>query len=242
MSKGEELFDIGAHIANIDTEDFEGCVLDRIKKRDCTNEENNLFKKDFTLEDDEDGGRWYEFCNHERSEGEKWYELDFTGKVKICYKQGYGELLDEDGNVELRCMFEEGKRNGLEERFYENGKVKSRVRYVMGLKDGLEETFYENGNTFRKGMYKLGKEEGVHVCLHENGMISSITVYTGLEEIYENFHMNGRLHLRQVSVEMLAKRSKGSKFSRRDSDFYDEDGNLVERWDISGRTFPGPLE
>lgn len=51
----------------------------------------------------------------------------------------------ENGQLRSRVNFVDGKKLGVEERFYANGQLEARISYFDGRLGGLVETFDENG-------------------------------------------------------------------------------------------------
>ena len=65
-----------------------------------------------------------------------------------------------DGQLEYREHFKDGKVDGLVEEYHENGQLKVRTNYKDGKRDGLRETFDVNGNPVSKGNYTDGELDG----------------------------------------------------------------------------------
>ena len=65
-----------------------------------------------------------------------------------------------DGQLDYREHFKDGKVDGLVEEYHENGQLKVRTNYNDGKRDGLRETFDVNGNPVSKGNYTDGELDG----------------------------------------------------------------------------------
>jgi antitoxin component YwqK of YwqJK toxin-antitoxin module len=66
---------------------------------------------------------------------------------------------------------------GRSERFYENGQLENRTDYKDGKKDGLSEWFWENGNLGQRGNLKNGKKEGLLEEFNQNGSLRRSSTY-----------------------------------------------------------------
>ena len=55
------------------------------------------------------------------------------------------ETFYENGQLEVRGNYVDGKEDGLWEWFYENGQLKTFINFVDGKRNGLNEDFYEDG-------------------------------------------------------------------------------------------------
>ena len=86
-------------------------------------------------------------------------------------------------------------RHGLYESFYENGQLDYRGNYKNGKKEGLWESYYTNGQFRRKENYKDGKQHGLHEVFYENGQLLYRRNYKNGEYhgLWEFYHTNGQL-------------------------------------------------
>ena len=64
--------------------------------------------------------------------------------------------------------------DGLVEEFYDDGQLESRGNYKNGKPVSLHETFYENGQTSVKGVYKNDLEDGIWKHFDEEGNLITI--------------------------------------------------------------------
>lgn len=62
----------------------------------------------------------------------------------------------ENGKLEYKTSYREGKKNGLSEWYWENGILEQRGNLKNGKKNGLLELFDQNGNLIRSVIYKDG--------------------------------------------------------------------------------------
>ena len=58
--------------------------------------------------------------------------------------------------------------------YYENGRLEEKANYKDGKEDGLWEYYFENGQLQGKGNYKDGKEDGLCEYYFENGQLEPI--------------------------------------------------------------------
>ena len=62
----------------------------------------------------------------------------------------------ENGQLQERRNYKDGKPDGLAEAYYENGKLDAKRNFKDGELDGLYEEYYENGQLKLKENYKDG--------------------------------------------------------------------------------------
>jgi antitoxin component YwqK of YwqJK toxin-antitoxin module len=75
----------------------------------------------------------------------------------VGQREGIWEYFYENGNIERRTPYKEGKMNGIKELFYPSGNIQWRIPYKEGKRDGIEEVFYETGNIIETTLWKNGK-------------------------------------------------------------------------------------
>ncbi len=92
----------------------------------------------------------------------------YSGKVVYYY---------ENGQLESKLSYKEGKRDGVWEDYYENGQVRNKESYKDNKKDGVEEFYYETGQLSSKGYWKNGGKDGVWEEYNEDGQIISKQSY-----------------------------------------------------------------
>jgi antitoxin component YwqK of YwqJK toxin-antitoxin module len=145
------------------------------------------------------------------------YEINsdtpFTG-VSLTYH--------ENGQVNDRVTFKDGKQNGLFEGYYENGQLAVtvnlkndkddgllesyredgtldfRMNYKDGELDGLWESYREVGTLFYRENYKDGEVDGIREFYREDGTLSIIENYTNGERdgLREEYREDGTLDFR----------------------------------------------
>jgi antitoxin component YwqK of YwqJK toxin-antitoxin module len=94
-----------------------------------------------------------------------------------------------NGNVLVKGQLGSGgQREGLWEWFYENGNIERRTPFKEGKADGIEEWFYDNGNIECRTPCKEGKRDGIEEWFDERGNISETRVWKDGELIEETKH------------------------------------------------------
>ena len=100
--------------------------------------------------------------------GNVWIKGQENSKVQ---EEGLWEFFYENGNIEWRGTYKEGKMDGIAGWFYPNGNISWRTPFKEGKRDGIEEKFFENGNIQRRTPYKEGKIDGIEEWFDEQGNI-----------------------------------------------------------------------
>jgi len=91
-----------------------------------------------------------------------------------------------NGNVHIKGQTNSGgQMEGLWEGFYENGNIQWRISYKEGKKDGIEEFFYKNGNIRWRTPYKENKPDGIEEIFDEQGNITETRHWKNGEIIEE---------------------------------------------------------
>jgi len=88
------------------------------------------------------------------------------GFLKNVYPNGQLKFIE---NCKDGCFG--GKKDGLRENYYENGQLEERTNYKNGKPHGLSEEFYENGQLKIKENYKDGKTDGLGQKFDESGSL-----------------------------------------------------------------------
>lgn len=74
-----------------------------------------------------------------------------------------------NGNVKMKGMMKDGKREGLWKSYYENGLQWSATTFEAGIKNGKTTTWFENGKKRYDGFYKNDVESGKWIYWNEKG-------------------------------------------------------------------------
>ena len=83
----------------------------------------------------------------------------------------------ENGQLEMRGNYKDGKDDGLWESYYENGQLEMRGNYKDGEPDGLREFHYDNGQlesrgNVKDGRFGFGQEDGLWEYFDEEGNLT----------------------------------------------------------------------
>lgn len=92
-------------------------------------------------------------------------------KNKLLNYTGIVEIYNEDGTLDYRVNFINGKENGVVEHFNKNGTLRERSNYKDGELNGVLERFYEDGTLQERCNFVDGKYNGVWELFDENGTL-----------------------------------------------------------------------
>jgi len=118
---------------------------------------------------------------------------------KINYKNGkrHGllEHFDQEGKLVHKGNFKNGKEEGLHFSNLTSLGYSSKTNYKKGEKHGSFEEFYENGQLKNKRNYKNEKLDGPYEYYYENGQLRSKGNYKNekLDGSFEDYYANGQL-------------------------------------------------
>lgn len=94
--------------------------------------------------------------------------------------RGIGKCYNNNGQLNTRINYKNGKYHGLYERWYENGQLRGRINYENGKGHGLCEEWYEDGQLRYHINYKNGKYHGLYEEWDDNGkLINSVNYENG---------------------------------------------------------------
>ena len=142
---------------------------------------------------------------------------------------------------------------------HENGQLQSKINYKNGKRHGLLEHFDQEGKLVNKGNFKNGKEEGLHFSNLTALGYSSKTNYKkgekhgSFEEFYENGQLKNKRNYKNEKLdgpyeyydENGQLRSKGNyKNEKLDgpSEYYHENGKLRTKMNYKDGKSDGPFE
>lgn len=116
-----------------------------------------------------------------------------NGKIEGVYETYY-----ENGKIQCKGAYNNGKKQGLFEYYYDNEKVWAKITYNNDDEEGLYEEYYKNGKLKMKGSFKNGYKEGNWETFFENGKTESKGTFSRNkpESIYEEYYDNGQLKLK----------------------------------------------
>ena len=91
-------------------------------------------------------------------------EVETVARNSLMYHQdtnepvtGIVEEFYENGQLQSRENWKDGKEEGLSEMFWDNGQLWWRRNYIDGKQDGLRESFHRNGNSLGTSMWENGE-------------------------------------------------------------------------------------
>jgi antitoxin component YwqK of YwqJK toxin-antitoxin module len=110
-------------------------------------------------------------------------------------KIGHWEEYDDNGKIEYRCEYNNGKLNGEYVEYFPNGNIESKGNYVNGEMDGYWKRYWFNGKLRSEGNYVDDKKEGYWVWYYSDGNIESKGNFVdGNPDVYwEEYHYSGEL-------------------------------------------------
>ncbi len=98
--------------------------------------------------------------------GTTYYKEGLEHGVRTSYYEG--------GEVRTRCMYVNGKIEGLDQRWARDGRLLTKRNYLHGKKDGTKKHWYGNGQLNTISHFINGVEHGVRRGYFNNGKPSSI--------------------------------------------------------------------
>lgn len=84
----------------------------------------------------------------------------------------------DNGIIQMKGDYRNGKRNGLWQSWYPSGTLWSETTFKAGLKDGPTVTYYENGTTRYRGFYKSDERSGNWKIFDESGKLQKEIDYS----------------------------------------------------------------
>ena len=104
------------------------------------------------------------------------------------------ETFHENGQLETRGNYKEGKEDGLFESYHPNGQLRQRTTIKDGESHGLFESYHENGQLESRGTFKDGELDGLFETFYENGQLETRGNLKNKEPdgLFESFRYNGQ--------------------------------------------------
>jgi antitoxin component YwqK of YwqJK toxin-antitoxin module len=117
-------------------------------------------------------------------------------------KVGYSHEEDwyDNGQLEYRHSYKDGKQDGLWEDWYDNGQPAYRGTYKDGEPDGLLEGWYKNGQPWYRQSYKDGKQDGLWEDWYDDGHLDYRRDYKDgkRDGLWEYWYDNGQPKYKKV--------------------------------------------
>jgi antitoxin component YwqK of YwqJK toxin-antitoxin module len=110
-----------------------------------------------------------------------------------------GTLRKWNDNGELRyiCNFVDGKKNGIEKKWFQNNNLESEITYFNNIKHGEFKVYYPNGNLKERGLHYNGMRDGIYRSWFDNGCLESEITYLNGKRITKSkeYYPNGNLRI-----------------------------------------------
>lgn len=92
--------------------------------------------------------------------------------LSACSPQdGAHEAYYENGQIQTRANYKDGREDGLYESYYENGQLRVKIAFKDGKRDGLAEWYYENGQIRSRQNFREGKRDGLWEFFEADGRL-----------------------------------------------------------------------
>ncbi len=123
--------------------------------------------------------------------GAKHYE----GEVVNGVEQGAWTFWWENGQVQQKGFFRDGKLDSLWEYFNEDGQRYRSGSFKSNLQDGAWQDYHPNGKVAASGNYYLGRQHGSWIYYYEDGTVSQRGHYELdiMDSAWEVYNTNGSL-------------------------------------------------
>lgn len=140
-------------------------------------------------------------------------DKNFTGKLKVLYKN---EIL------QYEAEYVGGELNGMFTAYYNNGVKKSEEEYKNGIVHGVRKSWNIKGALSTEGEYKNGKHFGRILGWHDNGLKSfeSDFSYGSLNRTIKTWYENGVQEIEMI----LDEKNKYRKITK-----WDEKGKIIKQ-------------
>ena len=95
--------------------------------------------------------------------------LAVRGEIVDKAQQGFWEFFYQDGSIQERANWTNGKVNGAFQSYYPGGKLKLEGTYLKGNQSGLWKVYFKNGAINEIVNWKDNKLEGPFEAFYEDG-------------------------------------------------------------------------
>jgi len=86
---------------------------------------------------------------------------------------------------DLSPINSEHQKHGIWEEYYDNGQLENKCNYINGKRDGLYECYYDNGQLYNKCNYLNGELHGLFESYYSNGELDyKINLIHGVKTDY----------------------------------------------------------
>jgi antitoxin component YwqK of YwqJK toxin-antitoxin module len=108
-----------------------------------------------------------------------------TNRGKFVYAVPAIDLTDvrmviyyDNGKLHSEAMYANGKKDGVEKKFFADGKLQEIIPYTGGKMNGTDKTYYENGNLSDEIPYVNDTVTGISKSYSERGLLLSEVPYS----------------------------------------------------------------
>jgi len=110
----------------------------------------------------------------------------FMSNTKPVSKNGKFVWYNKDGSIDWEVSYQNGKKNGIETRWYGFDSLRATKHYMNGKLDGEYLRYYKNGDLMDQEFFKQGEANGTATTWYEGGVIESITKYnvSNIDSVY----------------------------------------------------------
>lgn len=152
--------------------------------------ENGIIEQEGQYQKNYKNGLWKFYTSDGKPSRKENYKINF-----ISVKDGPYEEYWPSGSVKFRCIWIDGKREGVFQKFFENGVVEQTGEFHNDLIEGTLSVFYPNGTLKGKTTSLYGKADGPSEEYYENGQLKEKGNYKNdsKEGIWESYDKKGQL-------------------------------------------------
>ena len=142
-------------------------------------------------------------------------------------KDGISLTYYEDGQLQVKMSYVDGKQDGIALVYYENGQLQLKASSVDGKQDGIMLVYYEDGQLQVKMSYVDGKQDGINLTYYEDGQLQGKVSYVDgkLDGIALVYYEDGQL---KGKISYLDGKLDGISFSYYENGQLKEEGSYVD--------------
>ena len=121
--------------------------------------------------------------------------LQYQVKKNTDIKDGFEDKFDQDGNIEIRSSYKEGKLDGARVFFFPKGDTMILENYANDRFHGEYLTYFEKRGLRQKGNYLDGEMVGEWLRYYENGQLSETVMFSNNAENgeFQEYYKNGKI-------------------------------------------------
>ncbi len=167
--------------------------------------ENGIIEQEGQYTKNYKNGLWKFYTSEGKLFKNENYKINF-----VSIKDGPYEEFWPSGSIKFRCMWVNGKREGVFQRFFENGGVEQTGEFHNDLIEGIVSAFYPDGTLKRKITSLYGKADGPSEEYYENGQLKEKGNYKegSKEGIWSSYDKKGQLIKKEHNYKGIVKKLK----------------------------------